>query len=203
MLTKKDQILDKARELFNIHGVLQTSTRDIANAAGMSQGNLTYHFNQKNDIIISLFNRLSEESSRRIAAVRQGDFTVEKFKLSFHENFKLLYKYRFLFLDFLNILREVDELKKQYAILNKQRKKEFHDIIDSFCGLDLLTNKLSLEEKDSLYTMYNIYFNFWLTDAEILYKGKQIDLVNHYETIAMQILLPYLNEAGRTLFSVV
>ena len=162
----------------------------------MSQGNLTYHFT-KNDIVIALFHQLKEKSDRVIDNVSSPGLTPELFKKLLHENFNLLHHYRFLFLDFLNILREVDSLKKEYSLLNQKRRMQFHGILDALNTMKLLSHPLTSEEKDSLYTVFNIYFNFWLTDAEILYKGKPENLIPYYEKIALHLLSPYLNKDGK------
>jgi len=56
---KKDtrqEILEAARTLFNQYGYNGVSLRDIADAVGISKGNLTYHFSKKEDIIEGLLN---------------------------------------------------------------------------------------------------------------------------------------------------
>lgn len=46
----KEEIVNKTRRLYNQHGVLAVSMRDIADAMGISVGNLTYHFPRKEDL---------------------------------------------------------------------------------------------------------------------------------------------------------
>jgi AcrR family transcriptional regulator len=47
----RQEILQKAKELFNESGYNNVSTRDISEALGISKGNLTYHFKKKEDIM--------------------------------------------------------------------------------------------------------------------------------------------------------
>lgn len=47
----KSEILVKARELFNTNGYNEVSMRNIADALGISVGNLTYHFKRKEDLV--------------------------------------------------------------------------------------------------------------------------------------------------------
>ena len=47
----KLEILRVAKELFNERGYNDVSTQNIADAMGISKGNLNYHFNKKEDII--------------------------------------------------------------------------------------------------------------------------------------------------------
>ena len=48
------RILDAALELFNRNGYAATSQAEIAGAAGIRQGNLTYHFPAKLDVVEAL-----------------------------------------------------------------------------------------------------------------------------------------------------
>ena len=112
-MNTRELIMEKALVLFNRDGVMQTSTRDIADACGISQGNLTYHFRQKNDLIAALFFSLKDKSDQIISGISENGFDMINFINSIHEQFSVMYEYRFLFLDFLNILREVKTLKKE------------------------------------------------------------------------------------------
>lgn len=51
--TRKD-ILDTAKKLFNERGFNNVSTQEIASSLGISKGNLTYHFNKKEEIVEAL-----------------------------------------------------------------------------------------------------------------------------------------------------
>lgn len=47
----KAEILSTAKELFNTRGYNEVSMRNIADALGISVGNLTYHFKKKEDLV--------------------------------------------------------------------------------------------------------------------------------------------------------
>lgn len=51
MQKRRDDILDTAERLFNEHGYNAVSLRDIADVLQISKGNLTYHFQKKEDLI--------------------------------------------------------------------------------------------------------------------------------------------------------
>ncbi|OFL91603.1 TetR/AcrR family transcriptional regulator [Corynebacterium sp. HMSC055D05] len=52
--TARDEILDAASELFTRKGFATTSTHDIADAVGIRQASLYYHFPSKRDIFLTL-----------------------------------------------------------------------------------------------------------------------------------------------------
>ena len=58
----KKEIVITAKTLFNERGYNNVSTKDIADALGISKGNLTYHFKKKEDIMEAI---LEEGQSRK------------------------------------------------------------------------------------------------------------------------------------------
>lgn len=57
-LETKGKVLKAAVELFNRHGSAAVTTHDIAQSAGISPGNLYYHFRNKQEIIRAVFLRM-------------------------------------------------------------------------------------------------------------------------------------------------
>lgn len=55
-----DQILDAAARLFAERGFHRTTTRDIAEAADVSEGTLYNYFDNKNDLLFGILERLTE-----------------------------------------------------------------------------------------------------------------------------------------------
>lgn len=68
----RDKIINTAIELFNDQGTKAISTNHIAAAAGISPGNLYYHFRNKADIIRGIFEQMDT-------------YGMEQYLLIFHE----------------------------------------------------------------------------------------------------------------------
>ncbi|MCS4490026.1 TetR/AcrR family transcriptional regulator [Corynebacterium sp. ES2794-CONJ1] len=60
--TAREEILDAAAELFTTQGFATTSTHQIADAVGIRQASLYYHFPSKTEIFLTLLNSTVEPS---------------------------------------------------------------------------------------------------------------------------------------------
>ncbi|WP_309616953.1 TetR/AcrR family transcriptional regulator [Salinibacterium sp.] len=74
--SRRDDILVAALALFNIHGTASVSTNHIAQAAGVSPGNLYYWFDNKQQILRALFEKWRDESSFTLPSNAAADSMV-------------------------------------------------------------------------------------------------------------------------------
>ena len=65
------KILDACRALFNERGPAEVTTAEIAQAVGISEGNLHYHFRRKQQILVALFDEF-EAALDDVAASWRG-----------------------------------------------------------------------------------------------------------------------------------
>lgn len=72
-MTTKQLILLVAGELFMDKGYQATSTREIAEKAGITQPNLYHHFRTKEDIYIAVLEDLSEEVKEALEQIVASD----------------------------------------------------------------------------------------------------------------------------------
>ncbi len=82
-------ILDVAFRLFIEKGYERTSIQDIIdNLGGLSKGAIYHHFRSKEDILVAVTDRMTEESNKMLAEIRdRTDITgKEKLKVIFKES---------------------------------------------------------------------------------------------------------------------
>jgi AcrR family transcriptional regulator len=88
-------ILETAKTLFNQHGTSKVSTNHIAQEAGISPGNLYYHFKDKNHIIRELYEQMINAWEAPYMEIESLDLTFAYLKRFIQADFKLLWDYRF------------------------------------------------------------------------------------------------------------
>ena len=84
-------ILDTAFRLFMEKGYEHTSIQNIIdNLGGLSKGAIYHHFKSKEDILIAVTNRMTDESNRILEAIRDrsGLNGKEKLKMIFKESIR-------------------------------------------------------------------------------------------------------------------
>jgi len=70
---KKQHIMDTAESLFSINGFDATSTREIAETAGVNVAMISYYFGSKENLLIDIVQRFSQEIRTRIQRAYESD----------------------------------------------------------------------------------------------------------------------------------
>ena len=91
------KILSVSLRLYNKDGAHSVSMHSIAKEAGISPGNLTYHFRKKNDIIHTLVDELESEILSVLGATREIGAVMEDHAKVLIRLVNVLWKYRFFF----------------------------------------------------------------------------------------------------------
>ncbi len=129
----KDKIILESLKLLNEKGYVNTTTRDIAKSLNISPGNLHYHFKHSEEIIKELFNRFLSEMSNILKEIKLSEISnIEVFYNYIKTVNELFYEYKFLFLNFIDILRKIPEINQLYIEINISRKKEFEELFQTF-----------------------------------------------------------------------
>ena len=71
--TARDEILDASAELFTTRGFATTSTHQIAEAVGIRQASLYYHFPSKTEIFLTLLNSTVAPSTELAERLMSSD----------------------------------------------------------------------------------------------------------------------------------
>ena len=196
-MTTKEKILQKSLKLFNDRGIDQITVRDIAKELNISHGNLCYHYPNTNEIIIALYNRLTSEISAILDALEPNENLFLAHADSTYKIFKLIYSYKFFFLNFIEITRRIKGIKKTHYQLIEARKGQIREFWQILRDMDVFRKDLSSEQYEFFITQLFIYGDFWISSGEIMYKGLASEKVDFYVKGYLALFVPYLTEKGK------
>jgi AcrR family transcriptional regulator len=188
----KERILDAALKLFNEQGTGAVSTNHIAEAAGISPGNLYYHFHNKEEIIRALFERLFVATDVAFAVPAGHAPTLTDVIALVRTNFEIIWQYSFVYRELLALLRQDPALHGRFLEVRQRGYDGFREILIWFSQSGVM---LPPEDETTLTRLADLCWlisEFWLTTVEV--GGRAVDEGEMQRGIdlMMQVLRPYL-----------
>lgn len=188
-LKTRDKILLKAKKAFNDVGFSAISLFELAGSVGISRGNLTYHFKDK-DILLEA---IADEMWQKIETERTKSRQFPSFE-NLHNEVQLYYKfqreYAFIFTD-VHVLNH-PKIKAQFRKMAKQTIADNEATI----AFSIKIGNMKPESFAGLY--HNLAFIswliafFWLTQQKI--RGTESN--QDGEKMIWSILLPHFTDKG-------
>jgi hypothetical protein len=114
--------------------------------------------------------------------------------------FETLYKYKFLMLNFVDIMRRNSKINKHYRELQTRRNSEFKMIFKELIAAGLMRPELYPGYFDNFMVNMMIIGDFWISHAEIMYTGQEKNKLDYYYQVTSGLLLPLLTEKGLAFF---
>jgi AcrR family transcriptional regulator len=127
----KQKIVEASTYLFGVKGYDGTSTREIAQRAGVNIASLNYHFKSKQGLLKEVTAAIIEEFKQKIIAISANteqstvDFCLNFYQAITEDKIKLLNHFK-LFLDSGNCAAELDTTPPGYEALSKFLRKELN-----------------------------------------------------------------------------
>ncbi|KFF16034.1 TetR/AcrR family transcriptional regulator [Chryseobacterium sp. JM1] len=197
----KDKILSKALELFNEKGYNNITTRHIAADLNISAGNLHYHFKHSEDIIKILFSELILKMDALMNDLRIiENKTLEDLYHFTFSTYEVFYSFRFIFMNFFDILKKIPVIESQYESINITRKDEFREIFKGFQKDHIFRNNVPDFILGSLTTQIFIIADNWLIHNSLSFKLNKEEAVKHYALIQMNLFYPLLTEEQQKIY---
>lgn len=157
----RDRILLTSLGLFNERGERNVTTNHIAQALGMSPGNLYYHFRNKGEIIYELFLRYEQEMARLLDVPRERAMTWQDKMGYFEAIFRSLWEFRFLHRDLEQLFAEVPELRVRYSMFAAASVQQAQAIYQGMIAAGLIA--ASEEEVQGLVLNLWVLATSWTT----------------------------------------
>lgn len=191
-MSTREKILDIALALFNEEGTSVVSTNHIAEAAGISPGNLYYHFRNKEEIIRELFERLYAITNKELKVPEGAVPTLEHIQQIVKANYIILWQFRFVYRELAALLRNDLELRKNFLAFRKRGFEGFHQLFGVFVAGGILKTSVSDEIINNLAELCWLVTEFWLNSLEISGKAVDESQMEHGVQLMMLILEPYI-----------
>lgn len=188
----RERIIDAALALFNERGSAPVSTNHIARAAGISPGNLYYHFRNKEEIVRAVFTRMNEQ----MELIWRFDPSAEATSASFFQAMRdvqiMLLEYRFFQRELSMLLRRDEELTERYRSVRTVRLEQIESFVERLIANGAMRRPERPEALPRLIRAGWIIGDYWLDYLDI--EGAPIDEAGVGEGIELVIELfrPYL-----------
>jgi AcrR family transcriptional regulator len=189
----RNNILQKAIDLFNEHGTATVSLNALAEALGISTGNLQYHYRSKAEIIRSILEIMFNDWNAVYRELGTESFNMDTLRHTLRINFDLIWKYRFFYRELNALLRNDEVLARRYAIIQEQRIAEQVQLTKQMAKASGASPMSRLELHGMVLTGW-ILSNSWLSYVEST--GRPVDETTMEEglEILTQFYKPYLEK---------
>jgi AcrR family transcriptional regulator len=192
----KERILDSAITLFNEKGVANVRLQQIADESGISVGNLAYHFQNKDAILVAVYDRMDEVLTQIL-----GAYLVHPGLLDLDHQLRLLYgffdQYRFYLID-------LPEVERSFPCISANWQRHFAKLHTQFrFRLDYLTQKQLMRPEAFAGEFDLLARTLWMESIfyfhTIEFKG-ELPSANGFFDSVWRHLTPFLTETGKAFF---
>jgi AcrR family transcriptional regulator len=188
----RELILETSLALFNDLGEPNVTTNHIADEAGISPGNLYYHFHSKQDIVVELFKRFAVQIEPLIDVPPSAALHAEDLWLQLHLSFEIKGHYRFLYRNFADIAGRMPQLGRAFRGLFLRERRAASGLISSLEQQGLM--HIDDAEKGLLLDNLMLALIYWIPFAELFEQGGLESDSAQVKAIAgvLQMIMPYL-----------
>ncbi len=193
----KEYILTNATQLFNREGATTTSLRQLAAYLDMSDGNLRYHFKNKEELVFSIFMQMIQEMKAANEPETPGaDSLLEDVKIQLRAIYFTMYRYKFLYLEANLLFKQYNTFRKAFIDMMKTRRAFFHHYLSTYKKQGLFREEFSNTDFEMLFDQLFILSDNWIKYVELEQTtpasiDKKID---HYIELCLKLLKGALRE---------
>lgn len=193
----RDKIIQASIALFNEQGERNVTTNHIAAHLGISPGNLYYHFRNKEDIILSIY----EEYARNLLldtfpTVSSDVKPLDAIILYMDAVFQMLLKFRFFYSNLPVLLDKNPSLREKYVEVQHSIAERVSQLLISLRSADIIN--FQDEELSDIVSILRIINTFWVSFYQTQNIDNEINDSVFYQGVLkiLVILRPYTTEAA-------
>ena len=192
-----ERILAGSLALFNERGEANVTTGTIAEALGMSPGNLYYHFRNKDQIVERLFRQFAERVDIDPPPVADAARAIEDLWLYLHLMLEAVWEFRFLYRNLDDLLARNRKLRDPFNRILERKRAVVVGLCEGLARVGAM--RASAEEIRVLATNVLVVATYWLNFQAV--RGRR-DAVSDqdlgqgaYQVLAL--VSPYLQGEAR------
>lgn len=189
----KEKILENALSLFNRYGYVNVRLQHIADEAGISVGNLAYHFKTKDDIIENIYGKLEGEQKELLSELHIVPLFVN-IDTHLSNVFNLQKKYSFFYSDTFEVVRAFPKIKKKYREYTSWFLMQINNMIHFNVSRGVFNESTEPDFAKNLAINYWTIMELWLYQNRI--RGIDVTNENDFKIAIWSLLRPYFTELG-------
>lgn len=187
----KEHIVDAAVRLFNERGSGAVSTNHIAEAAGISPGNLYYHFRNKEEIILQSYQRALVAYDE----IWEGALTAAPSPAVLgellDETFDTQWRYRFLQRELPWLVQTDEAIRKRYREVQERRQSFLAALFEGWVSAGVARPLPGTNVEDLLLAAW-VVGDQWLAHLEATGAAHTEADVRRGSRLVLEILSPHL-----------
>jgi len=157
----KDKIIQGSIELFNQQGERNVTTNHIAAHVGISPGNLYYHYNNKDDIIRTIYKLYEKNLDQMFQPQESSSMGMDEMMFYLDRVFYSMWQFRFFYANLPDILARDDELHQRYLVAQKRLYARMIGILYEIRAQGFMT--LDDQMVDDLSHTLKLVVTFWIS----------------------------------------
>jgi len=188
--SNREKIIKAALELFNEFGTAKVSTNHICEKLSISPGNLYYHYRNKDEIIIAIFEEMINKWDQTPVP---KEANLKNLTHLYERTFQYLWDYRFIHRE-INFLYQSNKIFKEiFRKAQNKRLKQIEEFISKYLKAGIFKVISNVEIRYLARTIW-FFSLYWMSYLET--EGKPINEKSLKESISIlsNIIKPYLSK---------
>ena len=201
-INTKTKIKNSAIHLFNTQETLSVTTNHIAKEAGISPGNLYYHYKNKEEIVTDLYLDLSKrfEEINSFENILLSSNPIKVLDDTFELMGEIFYEYRFLLRDSMVLIALYPSFKENFVRNQEKRIKQ----IESLLQFLLKENIIQYEKNINLVRRAKMHWfitAYWQSFASSTGNVSKESIKEAKEIFFEFMIYPFLTQKGKEMLS--
>jgi AcrR family transcriptional regulator len=161
----RDRLIAVSLALFNERGPDRVTTAQIAEAAGINEGNLYYYFKTKQALILAVFGQFEDAVDKLLADTRAAGEDPAPYVAFLSAWFEIVWAYRFIYRDFVSLLATAPELRRKIRLTSERIRAPIVELIDRMCAAGLM----EIGQDELLTLMPNVWIvsTYWVVYLDV------------------------------------